>query len=302
MCIGRHQIDVPKDFEQMMSLTSIFTPPGLTEAGAPIDVALKSGRIERNAFKAEVDKRHAAIKAAQRRVTRVLKEVIPVGHDATIFRILEVAQSYKSELHFWKGGAYLVATSASYENSYKQAEERLVAFAANVEPVPASGPQGGFCLGPVTVKGNYAGEYATFAFRSKAAPDVVLSVELDTYAPDESQSLLKRVGGPDSLLKKFQANNKVMREGEIKVAGMRAQEWLSWVKLGREGDKKQYGFALETMRPVPGEMQPRIHVELDSGQSGPNGERLDNSLDDQQAVSLWDAMVKTIRPRGGAAR
>jgi len=300
VCIGRHQMDVPRDFEQMMSLTSIFTPPGLTEAGAPIEVALKSARIDRNQFKAEVDKRHAAIKAAQRRVTRVLKEVIPAGNDATLFRILEVGKSYKDELHFWKGGSYLVATTASYDDSYKQAEDRLLAFAANVEPLAPNGRGAGFCLGPVLVKGKYAGEYASFGFRSKAQPDVIVSLELDTYAPDESQPLLKRVNGPDSLLRKFKADNKVMREGELTVAGMRAQEWLSWIKLGSEATRKKYGFAMETMRPAPGEQQPRIHLELDSGQSGPNGESFDNSLDDQSAVALWDSVVKTIRSRPGS--
>jgi len=54
------------------------------------------------------------------------------------------------------------------------------------------------------------------------------------------------------------------------------------------------------MRPAPGEQQPRIHLELDSGQSGPNGESFDNSLDDQSAVALWDSVVKTIRSRPGS--
>jgi len=312
VCIGRHLLDVPADFEPMMGLMAIFTPPELTDDGAPITVLVHSMQDDpaqfEAQFKAEVERRHAAIRSAQRRTTRILTDVrhpdgpggegpgmLPAG-EATMFRIREVGTSYNSELHFRKGGAYLVASSASYQDSYRQAEERLLAFAAQVVPASAASPAAArFCLGPVAVGGRHAGEYATFGFRSKAAPDVMLSVELDTYAPDESVPLRQRMGGPGALFGNLLGHYKVLREGEVTVAGMRAQEWLGWVKLGRAGDAKHYGFALETMRPVPAEMQPRIHLALDSGQGGPNGERYPNTLDDRQALALWDAISRSLR-------
>ena len=85
----------------MTGLTSLFTPPGLTENVVAIVVARKSRRIGRPRCKVEVDKRHAAIKAAQRRVARLLKEVIPAGPDAANFRTLDVVKSYKDEMHLW---------------------------------------------------------------------------------------------------------------------------------------------------------------------------------------------------------
>ena len=294
-CVGRHQIDLPAEFEQMMSATSVFTPPGLTEDDAPVEVTVVSNKIPQSEFKTRVDQRHARILAAADERTDILKEVLVLSKEATVFRINRVKNSYTSELHLWKGGTYLTAETKSYNQHFAQAEARLAAFAANVE---LAGPgHGGFCLGPVAVKGQYAGESASYDFRSKARPDLLVSLEVNTFRPDESVPLLKRVGGADSLLNKFKANNKVMRQGELNVAGMRAQEWLSWIRLGEKADHKQYGFALETMRPKPALMQPHLHLELDSGQGTTNGEPNPNSLSDAEAVALWDAMVKSLRAR-----
>lgn len=72
-----------------------------------------------------------------------------------------------------------------------------------------------------------------------------------------------------------------------------------------DGDdkKKQYGFALETMRPVPSPAQPRIHVEMDSGQPDIAGNLLGNSLSDADAITIWDVASKSIRSRlSGAGR
>ena len=123
--MGRHQMELPADFEQSAGSLSIFTPPGLTPAGGPIKVAIKSGKIDSGQYKLDVDKRHAAILKAARKATDVLKEVIVLNKDATIFRIMEIDDAYKSELHLWKGGVYIVAITDSYENTFRQAEAHL---------------------------------------------------------------------------------------------------------------------------------------------------------------------------------
>lgn len=301
VCMGRHQMDLPKDFEQAMGSTSIFTPPGLSDTGAPIDVMIKSASTSVADFQRQVDQRQGALRTSARKTTNVLKEVIRVGKDATIFRVMEIDDAYNDELHFLKDGVYLVANTDSYENSYRDAEARLAAFAASVEAVrgAAAGagagrlPAQGFCLGPVTVKGNYAGEYGKLTFRSKAVPELQVSVVIDTYTRDESKTLLQRVSGGDSLLSKMNAHPKVLRKGELQVAGMRAQEWLAWIQPEENSPRRQYSFALETLRPVPGPLQPTLHVELDAGRRG------DSGLSDEQAVALWDGIARSIRARGG---
>lgn len=297
VCMGRHQMDLPKEFEQSMGSISIFTPQNLPDGGAPIDVAVKSGKIDPGAFKLEVDKRHVELKELQNELTDVVKEVIQVNKETTIFRVMRIDDAYKSEMHLWKGGTYVVATTKSFRNTFKQAEERLLALAANIE-VTANAAPGAFCLGPVAIKGNYAGEDGRLSFRNKLTPDMLLTVTVETYKRDSSKPLLVRMSGGNNLLAQFSANHKALRKGELQVAGMRAQEWLGWVMLGKQGDHKSYGFALETLRPAPGPMQPRIFMEFKTGKQGGVPTLPNSALSDDEAISLWDAIVKTIRPRG----
>lgn len=295
VCFGRHQMELPKDFELTMGASSIFTPPELTSDDGKVEVTIRASRVTSGEFKALVDERQAKIAADADTHTDVLKEVIAAGNDATIFRIQRIKNSYTSELHLLKGGIYITAASKSYDNHYAEAETRLRAFAGNVEPVTgANVTPMVFCLGPVLIKGQYAGEYAKFRYRGKTYPDVAIELELDTYAPDESESLLQRVDGETSLLRKFSAGHKVLRKGELFIAGMRAQQWLGSIW---PGDKKQYGFAAETMRPAPSPTQPRMHLGFDSGQKGIDGAEYATTLTDQQAMDLWDGVVKSIRLR-----
>jgi hypothetical protein len=291
VCMGRHQMELPKDFEQAMGSSSIFTPPGLTDAGAPIDVKVKAAAVDAAEFQRQVELRRGALLAAQRKATNVLKETIRVSKEATIFRVMEIDDAYNDELHLLRDGVYIVASTDSYENSYQKAEARLLEFAGHVQKAGAE-PKG-FCLGPVVVNGRYAGEYGKLSFRSKAAPDVQVSVVVDTYTPDESKSLLQRVSGGDSLLTRMGAHPKVLRKGELQVAGMNAQEWLAWIQPEDDSARKQYSFALETRRPAPGPLQPSLHLEFDAGKRGESG------LSQEQAVALWDSVSRSIRPRAG---
>jgi hypothetical protein len=291
VCMGRHQMELPKDFEQAMGSSSIFTPPGLTDAGAPIDVVVKAAGVDVAEFQRQVELRRGALLAAGRKASNVLKEVIGVSKEAVIFRVMEIDDAYNDELHLLRDGVYIVASTDSYENSYVKAEARLVEFAGHVEKA-GEAPKG-FCLGPVAVNGRYAGEYGKLSFRSKAAPEVQVSVVVDTYAPDESKSLLQRVSGGDSLLTRMGAHPKELRKGELQVAGMHAQEWLAWIQPEDDSPRKQYSFALETRRPAPGPLQPSLHLEFDAGRRGESG------LSQEQAVALWDSVSRSIRPRAG---
>jgi hypothetical protein len=297
-CIGRHSLDLPTGFEPLIGIGAIFRPVGTNEDGSSMDVSISAIGITQAKFAAIVQDRRAELAAAGSDTTNIFKEMKRLGENAVLFRVLKINDSYMSELHLLTGENYMSIATNSYDGHFAEAEARLVTFAANVELAKApTDPQPGFCLGPVVIKGQYQEEYARLRFQDRKRPDVVFAVAVDTYARDESVTLLQRVSGPDSLLKKFDARNVVLREGELKVAGMRAQEWLSWIMLGENGDKKHFGFALETMRPNPSPAQPHIHINLDTGQYDRDGNEQANSLTDQEAVALWDAVVKTIRLR-----
>ena len=157
----------------------------------------------------------------------------------------------------------------------------------------------GFCIGPIAVQGNYDLEQTDFAFRSKKRPDVIIVIDIDTYSSssEESDTLLQRVSGERSLLSIFDVRHKVLRKGNLTIAGMKAQEWLATFE---NGDHKDQQFALESYRPKPSPDHPELHMEMTTGQQDLDGVRHTSSLSDKEAMAVWDTMVKSIRLRPGA--
>ena len=300
-CFGRHLVDFPSGYELVVGTSAIFSPLGETENLSTMDVTILAAGITQAEFIATVQQRRAEVVAAAHTRTNILKDVKTLGDNAILLRILEIDDAYTSELHLLRGNSYIKIQTDSFNNKYLEAEKRLAEFANNIELAKTpTDPQPGFCLGPVVVKGRYEREYADFALRNRLRPDVLVAISVDTYAPDESTTLLQRGEGPDSLLTAFKVSNTVLRKGETKVAGMRAQEWLGWFPPSREDGGKEYKLVLETMRPTPAPLQPHIHIEIDTGMPDLAGIYHKTTFTDRDAVAFWDAMAKTIRLRPGA--
>jgi hypothetical protein len=298
VCIGRLLIDIPAGFSPMMPLSGIFRAKSAGEKASTIDVNILAISATPTTFASALEKRQGEIIASARDAINILKNVISKGSDSTLFRILQIEDSYSSELHLIKDHLYLVAKVESYDGRFDEAENDLFAFAKDIIRVESlSDRQSGFCLGPVVVQGLHEAESTSVTFRSDEQPDILITIDVDTYGLDEPGTLLQRVSGPNSLLEIFDARHKVLRKGDLNVAGMHAQEWLGSVKLGENRERKQYGFAFETRRPKPAPASPRVHVELDTGQHDRNGVERPNSLTDEQAMALWDSIIVSIRLR-----
>jgi hypothetical protein len=288
-CIGHNLIDLPAGYALRSGAAGLFTPAQDAVESARIDLLVKPV-ADQTAFAVLVKSRHAELAAVQRGETDklMLSQEIPNG--GTLYRVREIDDAYQSELHWFLAGQYLIATIHSYKNQFKEAELLLLAFVANIASQPSpTEASAGFCLSGLVVGGTYRKESVTLHFKSTRTPDIAFSLDVDTFTPDDTESLLQRVGGPNSLLKKFQMKESVLRKGELKVAGMRAQEWGAFVMLGEEGNDKQLGFTLETMRPVPSSSSPKIHVEM-SAKGGA-------ARDERGAMAVWDSVTRTIRPR-----
>lgn len=298
-CVGRHLIDLPDGFRLVMPSSATFRPKGLNRSASSIEVSLVSSAMTPTKFEAAVQKRQSEIVAFSDDTTDVLKEVQNKGNDAILLRILRIEQSYSSELHFVKDSLYLKAEAKSYDGRFPEAETNLAKIADQIlgTKIKENDVGNGFCLGPVVAQGEFQEESASFEFMSDKQPGIVVKVDIDSYGLDEPKTLLQRINGPDSLLAKFDARNKVLRQGEIAVAGQRAEEWLSSVNLGANRDRKQFGFAAETVRRVPGPASPRVHIELDTGQHDQNGVQQPSSLTDEQAIAFWDSLISSMRLR-----
>lgn len=225
----------------------------------------------------------------------VLKFEKKINESATLFRIQEIDDAYASEVILLRGTSVISLRVQSYRDKFLMAEERLIHIVSHIkgndERNVAEGT--GFCLGSVILSGNYAHEFGSFLFQDELGTHI--SIDIDTYKPNEGITLLDRMSGPDSLLSKYSVQHSVLRKGERRVAGMRAQEWLGWADLSEGAEPKAFKFALETMRSSPGRGSPSISLTLDTAQPLSDGSKAKTAMSDEQAIRLWDSIVESVQ-------
>lgn len=297
-CIGRYQLSLPAGFSLAPGGVGEFHPRSMSNEEPAIDVELVAADVSSESYRSRVQKRIAELREEKKGSgIDYLADMRTLREDLIQLRVGNVERFYRSEVHALKGNAYVIASLESSDDQYDIAEARLREFVAGIVVADTPADTGnGFCIGPLTINGDFGREWYQFSYRNSRTPDVVISVDVDTFSKDDPETLFDRMSGPSSLLNIVKLNHSVIRKREIVIGGMHAQEWLGAVKLPERNDKK-YGFALETVRRTPSRMAPKIHVGFDSGESGIDGVEHETSLSEHDAVTLWDRMVGSIRPR-----
>jgi Tle cognate immunity protein 4 C-terminal domain/Tle cognate immunity protein 4 N-terminal domain len=312
-CVGRHLVDIPKDFEllDIAGVTTIFSPKGVDFQEAPkMQVEVYEANSSPEQFKTAVDKRISALKSEKHRAKKE-QSLFVFSQKISDLKVMIRRQEadapeggyFFSEIHLLVDKLHTVATAESFENKYSATEKWLIDFAHLISELKGSdSSQKGFCVGPLVVGGQYESEMVDFAFRSKQHPDIFIAIEIDTYGSAAETTLLQRANDPKNLLKIFDVDYSTLRKGELKVAGIKAQEVLVGFKEKDEDgkDKKEHKLLLETMRDKPSATEPKMKVRLVTGQQDPQGERHTSSLSDAEVVAVWDAIIKSIRLRPGA--
>lgn len=297
-CVGRHLIDFPVGYESPTVTTGIFSESDSGKEDAAMDVLVTSDEISLSEFNLSVHQRGEYLRKRSGETLDVFKLQKKIDDTATIFRIQEIDDAYVSEMMFLRGRTKIVVRLDSYRDQFLQAEKRLLNLFENTREMRMEGKAvstSGFCLGNIEIAGNFKRERGNFLFRNGKGEDFDLVI--DTYLPDDKLDLHSRMSGSKSLLRKFDVNPVILRTRELKVAGMRSQEWLGWINLGEEVEEKTFGFALESMRDVPATGYPSLHLEFDTGKLLEDGSPTRTLISDTQAVQRWDAVVASIRPR-----
>ena len=300
-CIGRYQFSLPAGFSLISGSVGEFHPRSMSREEPAINFELVATGVGSESYRSRVQKRIAELREEKKGSgVDYLADMKALGDDLTQLRAGSVEKFYRSEIHALKGDAYVIASLESSDDQYEAAEARLRDFVAGIVITDTPGDTGdGFCIGPLTINGDFDREWYEFSYRNPSSPDVVISADVDTFSKDDPETLFDRLDGSSSLLSIVHLNRSVIRKREIQVGGMHAQEWLGAVKLPEQKDRK-YGFALETTRRTPSRMSPKIHVGFDSGEPGIDGVEHETSVSDKEAVTLWDRAVESIRPRKGA--
>lgn len=292
-CVGRNMIRLPQAFLPADIATGFFSPTTSLLEGLTFDVIVDSAELKRKPFSEHILERRAELSGSSGVTSNIFRLERPLSDVATIFRIQQIKKAYQSEAHFKIGENLVVVKIDSFNDTFLTAEEQLVKFMADFSAIDQDKVKG-FCLGDLAIHGDYISESGDYGWSDDAGNTIDL--QIDTFRSDSSKPLLQRTTGPDSLLNVFHIGHSVLRSGERTVAGMRAQEWLGWTKVGTEGDKKTFGFTMETMRPVPARKTPMITVALDSAQKLSNGVETKTNLSDEEAIAVWDAIIGSIQP------
>lgn len=294
-CVGRSVIAVPQSFSGNPNVSGQFKTRTMNEKGPSIEVLVRGEKLDGNRFVAEVAKVRNELLHRTSGKLEILRLEKALGDRITLFRVQQIDDAYISHVLLYRGESVIRASLESFEDQYLSAEDRLIEFVNGIRDNPAIAAvdhPGGFCLGGVVVTGDLSEEAGSFSLEDGRG--ATLGVAIDTYAGDAHVPLLDRVSGPNSLLTIFDVHHRVLRSGERIVAGMKAQEWLGWAQVGERQDA--YAFSMETMRLVPGKNAPKIHLSLDTGERLPNGELPGKVMSDDEAVTLWDSVVSSIRP------
>lgn len=293
-CLGRNLIKIPADFMIAEITVGTFRAANLSTNSGAFEVSINNTKKSKYVFLNHVRARHAELLDNDSTTSQVLRLEKKLTETATLFRVQEIEDAYRSELHFLLDESLVIVKIDSYQNTFLAAEDLLVKFMGGFTLVDY-GDHRGFCLGTVAVHGDFVRESGSYYFLDGMGN--TLDIAIDTFrANDPAAPLLKRVSGPDSLLNIFHIRTSVLRSGERTVAGMRAQEWLGWTNMGQDGDVKTFKFTMETMRPTGGKMTPLIQVTFDSAQPLKNGTLTKTTMSDYEAAAVWDTVINSIQP------
>lgn len=294
-CVGRVFFDLPASLTSSPLVLGIIKEKGLGPQESSIDINISTSEISILEYLRLTERRENEIREMAGDDIKVLRAVRKIGDTISVFRIQEMDDAYVSEVSALIDGAMVVARLDSYNNQFEQAEERLISLLSLLKSSKTRVERGGngFCLGRLILAGDFEIETGQYSFLDKKGTRV--NFDVDTYAPNENVDLLSRVSGPKSLLTIFKVDHTVLRARELNVAGMRAQEWLSWAILRDNSDVRTHTFELETMRSTPDKNKPLISVTLRTAQPQGNGVYAKTSASDEETVRLWDSIVTSIQ-------
>jgi len=294
-CAGRLVLAIPSIFSKESLTIGSFKFSGVKFEDPSIDVFVEAVGMNEAKFNKKIQHRSFELKNAGDETTNILKHERRLSDNLYLFRVQEIDDAYISEVLAVKGDNLVTVKMHSFRNQFEAAEDQLMRFVKGILARGSGVNEGmqGFCLGSLVIMGDFQEESGRFLYRSPNGININLVV--DTYSPDEKISLHGRVSGSQSLLTRFKVNHRVLRERERSVAGMSAQEWLSWTETGPADNQGAYGFAVETMRTKPNKLSPSLYLSMDSSQPLADGTPATTSISDREAIGLWDLIIDSIR-------
>ncbi|MFT3721022.1 T6SS immunity protein Tli4 family protein [Pseudorhodoferax sp.] len=326
VCLGRYLIDIPQFFEHDSKADAAgnrFMPPDMDFQDAPHMSLAFDGRKNQSL---EDFRRDMQIMLTSRQVINYSNKARPEYQEVefgekiseTVFMFRNKRKGFGKnlpsrniEIRFWLEGQTVIASAAAYQaDDQAMTLEHLKKFVQSIKLYdPQKANQQGFCAGPLLIQGRYSQEEFFAHFWSEERPDLLMNMVVITNGSGRGSSLMERANDPKNLLNIFDIGYSTLRKGKLQVAGMAAQELgVRFSGPDSDGNKRiEHKLMLEVdLSPTSGTLNSQIDLNLSTGMQGfregtpTYGKIFSSSLSDEEVVGVWDAIVKSIRPRPGA--
>jgi len=112
----------------------------------------------------------------------------------------------------------------------------------------------------------------------------------------ETTTLLQRGASINEMIKA--SDGQTLRKGTVDLPGMQAEEWLTAGLTAAE--VRGHYFVLEANSKIGSAKTPYVRLDMDNGARVEGDTLTQASLTEGEAVSVWDAVSRSLRPRPNA--
>lgn len=307
-CVGRHLIDLPTSFKPLHD-NSVKLYYGKDKDYTDTIVTVLREGISKNTFELRVlyEADNIAKELRDDYKTSMLISNTKLSDTAYMLRFYDDSSldgAFNSSLFIYVGDSVVKLYGEVYKSDPAIMEARLKKTASQIRPFTDPEKAGrGFCMGHIVIDGDHDFEQAfTLNFFSDTWKDVTWEID-STSLGSGDEGLLKRWKERQSGFEAMTggAASPVFHSGKITVGNMPGEELLAELK---DYGKLGFSFSAEslTKRSRPGFERPTFSVDMDTGSSNASNKEdaVDSSWSKEEALGVWNAVIKSIRLRPGA--
>ncbi|WDD96535.1 hypothetical protein Bsp3421_006749 [Burkholderia sp. FERM BP-3421] len=264
---------------------------------------IKSSSLSRVEFDEYVGKREAVIRSGKQKDGYSLKGGGRISESIWIFELenqLLTGLSVGFEAHRWDGGrAFEMTQVGTMSDKYDEVLSTMKTsvlpnlHARDADDIPS---QPGFCLKDGFIDDDGTTEQyedSGMSFKFPQWPGILITVSASTTTKAGEKTLLQRVGSawlPTNFILV-----KTLRRGKRTVNGRDGEEIL-WSFPTNHGFRS-HQFQWEAQGTLSQPLNADLTVEFESGLQAKGGEWQRPNLSDEEAIAIFDAVVKSIRLR-----
>jgi hypothetical protein len=305
-CLGRLLIDLPQDFEQTGG-SDLELTFGLDKNFRRTKLQLLRLAASQPEFNSLVAKRIAdfsTVEHSRSPTKNMLAASTNINRDAVLMRAFDepgMLDYFKAIVMVKRNDAIAeFTTNINKGDNPEVIESKLLEVVSRTTFVAKANTTAlrGSCFGPLLLDAGQDGESFTVAFKTPRMPDVLISFDINSLVAVSDGGLFKRLDSKSGILGQSGIGPASYRKRKVMI-GDRPAEEVFFMTKERGHVVRQLTAEVVMDKPATFAL-PMIAISLSmGGQVGPEDYR-DASMSEADAMAMWDAILKSIRPRPGA--